>query len=308
MQIAKRVYALAQQQNDPGLMLGAQRALAGTFYYMGEFESARQHAMRAIQIWHSGGVPSPVEEVHSPAVVSMVYKALCDWHFGEIASCQATMARAIALAKELNDTHALGATLYFAAALGHLERNPAEVERLASDAMELSARHRFAFWLAGGTILRGWARSASGDIAEGIARIDDGLRAYRATGVILTMPYLLTLKAEALHLAGRTGEALEAIREAEGLVERFEERWWYAELHRLRGIFLAALGAEEAQIQASFCEAIRTAKQQKSVSLTKRAEATYAEYSSRRGSKPPILTLSEDLSSRLPRHSPDEES
>ena len=88
----------------------------------------------------------------------------------------------------------------------------------------------------------------------------------------------LALKAEALHLADRTSEALEAIREAEGFVETFEVRWWSAELHRLRGVFLAALGADEAQIEASFCEAIRIAKQQKSVSLEKRAEATYAEY------------------------------
>jgi hypothetical protein len=57
-----------------------------------------------------------------------------------------------------------------------------------------------------------------------------------------------------------------------------EERWWCAELHRLRGVFLAAMGADEAQIEASFCAAISTAKQQKSISLEKRAEGTYAEY------------------------------
>jgi hypothetical protein len=38
------------------------------------------------------------------------------------------------------------------------------------------------------------------------------------------------------------------------------------------------MGAEEMQIEASFREAIRIAKEQKSVSLEKRAEATYAEY------------------------------
>ena len=95
---------------------------------------------------------------------------------------------------------------------------------------------------------------------------------------MLDMPYLLALKAEALHLADRTSEALEAIKEAEALVERFEERCWCAELHRLRGVFLAAIGADETQIEASFCAAIRIAKEQKSISLEKRAEATYAEY------------------------------
>ena len=81
-----------------------------------------------------------------------------------------------------------------------------------------------------------------------------------------------------MYLANRTSEALEAIEEAEALVERSEERWCCAELHRLRGVFLAALGADETQIEASFSEAIRIAKEQKSVSLEKRAEGTYAEY------------------------------
>jgi hypothetical protein len=43
-------------------------------------------------------------------------------------------------------------------------------------------------------------------------------------------------------------------------------------------VFLAAIGGEESQIEVSFCEAIIIAKEQKSVSLEKRAEATYAEY------------------------------
>jgi len=76
----------------------------------------------------------------------------------------------------------------------------------------------------------------------------------------------------------RTSEALAAVTEAKALVERFEERCWCAELHRLRGVFLAAIGADEAQIEAAFGEAIGIAKEQKSVSLAKRGEATYAEY------------------------------
>jgi predicted ATPase len=149
---------------------------------------------------------------------------------------------------------------------------------LGSDLIELSTRHNFAFWLAGGEIFAGWARSASGSTEEGIARIEDGIRDLRATGAMNFLPYHLGTKAEALHLADRTSQALEAIREAEALVARSGERKWCAELHRLKGVFLTALGADETQIEASFCAAIRIAKEQKSVSLEKRAEATYAEY------------------------------
>ena len=60
MQIAERVYSLAQEQNDAALMIGAYRALAVTLYFLGDFESARQYAMRGVQIWRSGGVQSQV--------------------------------------------------------------------------------------------------------------------------------------------------------------------------------------------------------------------------------------------------------
>jgi hypothetical protein len=66
-----------------------------------------------------------------------------------------------------------------------------------------------------------------------------------------------TLKAEALHLADRTSDALEAIIEVEALIESFENRYWCAELHRLKGVFFATLGADEARIEASFRAAIK---------------------------------------------------
>ena len=53
MQIAKRVYSLAKEQNDPALMIGAYGALAVTLYFLGDFETARQYAMRGVQIWRS---------------------------------------------------------------------------------------------------------------------------------------------------------------------------------------------------------------------------------------------------------------
>ena len=152
------------------------------------------------------------------------------------------------------------------------------MERLASEVIELSTRHHYAQWLAIGSILHGWARSAFGDATEGVSWIEGGIADYRATGALRGLPFVLALKAEALYLGNRIFEALEAIMEAEGLAERFEERLWRAELHRLRGVLLTAMGADEVEIEASFCAAIKTAKEQKSVALEKRAEATYAEY------------------------------
>jgi hypothetical protein len=203
--------------------------------------------------------------------------------FGEIASCRSTMEEAILVAKQLNETHGLGVALFFATGLGYIEHNPADVERFASDLIELSTRQNILHFRALGTALLGWARSASGRTAEGISWIQDGIEELRVNGMLFNMLSLLALKAEALHLADRSLEALENIKQA--LVEASEARWWSAELYRLRGVFLATLNADDTQIEASFSAAVRTAKQQKSISLEKRAEATYAEYLRQKASR-----------------------
>ena len=242
MQVAKQLYSLSKVQNDSAQMIAAYRALAGTHHFLGDFESARKYAMSGIEIWRSGSVQAHKEDLDASAVVCLCYKALSEWHFGEIFSAHANMAEAISLAKELNDSHALAGALHFAAILRQLERNTAEVERLVSELIELSTRYNFALWLAGGKIFGGWARSVSGNTAEGVAWIEDGIREYRAAGSMLRMPYYLALKAEALYLANHASDALERIQEAEGVVERFEERGSCAELHRLRGVFLSTIG------------------------------------------------------------------
>jgi tetratricopeptide (TPR) repeat protein len=278
LQIAERIHLLAREQNDAALMIEAYRALAVTLYYSGDYETAQQYATRAVQIWRSGNVQSHTEGPQAPVFVCLCYLTGCEWHFGEIASCQATIAEAISIAKELNDMNALAIALAWAAGMAANERNPAEVDRFTSDLIELSTRDNFVFWLAIGTAWRGWARSASGNTAEGIPWIEQGIRDYRATGAVLSLPQFLGLKGEALYLADRTSEALEAINEAEAVAERIELRGLFSRLHRLRGVFLAAMGAERAQIEASLCEAIRIAREQKSISMAKRAEGTHAEY------------------------------
>jgi predicted ATPase len=278
IEAAKQVYSVAHEQNDVALMTGAYNALACTTYCLGDFEKARQYATRGAQIWRSAIVQSPVQEVDAPVVSCLFHKSLSEWHLQEMTSCHEAMAEAISLAKELNDMGALANAIYNSGVLAHFERDVSQAERSTSDVIELSTRHNLPFWLTIGSILRGWVRSVSGDTVKGISWIEQGIEDYRAPGSMLGLPYFLALKAEALFVANRTSEALEAVEEAEAVAERFEVRWWCAELHRLRGVFLAALGAGETQIEAAFCEGIRIAKEQKSISLARRAEATYAEY------------------------------
>jgi predicted ATPase len=278
LHIAERIHSLAEKQHDAEQMIGACSSLAAALYFLGDFENARRRATHGIEIWRSGTEKSQVEEAYAPAVVCLCYEGLCRWHSGEVAFCHQPMEEAIALAKAINDMHALVHVLYWAGHLAYFEDNPAEVERLASDLMERSTRQHFATWQPHARILRGWVRSASGDLTLGISWIEQGIEDYRATGAVLATPYFLSLKARALHLAGRTSEALELIEEAKAVIERSEARMWSAELYRLSGMFLAAMGADATRIEASFCAAIKTAHDQKSISLAECTERTYEGY------------------------------
>jgi predicted ATPase len=265
-------------------MTGAYNALACTTYCLGDFEKARQYAIHGAQIWRSAVIRSPVQEVDAPVVSCLVHKSLSEWHLQEIASCHEAMEEAISLAKELNDKAALANAIFNAGILAHFEGDVSQAERSASEVIELSTRHNLPFWLTIGSILRGWVRSVSGEPLEGISWIEQGIEEYRAPGSTLGLPYFLALKAEALFAANRSSEALVAVEEAEAVAQKCEARSWSAELHRLRAVFLTALGDDESKIEASFCEAIRIARWQKSLSLEKRAEGTHAEYRAQKAS------------------------
>jgi hypothetical protein len=74
---------------------------------------------------------------------------------------------------------------------------------------------------------------------------DRELSNYRAFGSTLGLPFFLALKAEALFAANRSSEALEAVEEAQAVAQQCEVHSSSAKLHRLRGVFLTAIGGSE---------------------------------------------------------------
>ena len=91
------------------------------------------------------------------------------------------------------------------------------LQHFASDLIELATRQNIAQFLAGGEVFRGWARGISGNITEGLAWIEEGIKNWMSTGARLAVPYYLTLKAEVLYLAHHTSEALQTITESENI-------------------------------------------------------------------------------------------
>jgi hypothetical protein len=76
------------------------------------------------------------------------------------------------------------------------------VDCLATDLIELSTRHNFVYFLAVGAIDSGWARSASGDPAEGIARIEQGNKRLSSNRCVRGLSYYLSLKGRNITSSG----------------------------------------------------------------------------------------------------------
>ena len=99
----------------------------------------------------------------------------------------------------------------------------------------LCTEQGFAFYLAMGTILRGWALTVQGQGEEGIAQMRQGLAAWRATGAELFRPHLLALLAEAYGKVGQAEEGLSVLGEALAAAHKSGKRFYEAELYRLKG-------------------------------------------------------------------------
>jgi predicted ATPase len=141
-----------------------------------------------------------------------------------------------------------------------------ETQETAEGAIALCAEHGFAALLALATILRGWAVAEQGRHEEGIAQIQEGLAAYRATGSENLRPYSLTLLAEACMEAGRLDEGLTALTPTLG-----------AEMHRLKGeLLLRQDSSNAAEARNCFQRAVEMSRKQSAKSLELRATMSLA--------------------------------
>jgi predicted ATPase len=126
----------------------------------------------------------------------------------------------------------------------------------------------------------------SGHGEEGKTQIQQGLAAYRATGVTRDRPYHLALLAEASAEVGQTAEGLEALAEALATLAKSRVRWWEAELHRLRGeLLLQHAVAPPEEAEACFQQALDIARRQQAKSLELRAATSLSRLWQRQGKR-----------------------
>jgi predicted ATPase len=126
----------------------------------------------------------------------------------------------------------------------------------------------------GGMFFSGWATADGGELEQGVALMEQGLALYSAVRHVNT-PYMLAVLASANADLGKPGEALELLKDAFAATEISGERWWQAELHRLRGRLLVARGQHD-ESEACFRRAIEVSSGQSARLLELRAATSLA--------------------------------
>jgi predicted ATPase len=271
-ELVDQLWQLARSAQESALLSVAHRAMATTFHFQGQFVLAQEHEVQGIALYH------PEEHAslallygEHPAVVCQCFAAHDLWYLGYPDRALVSIQDALTLAQQLAHPFMLAHTLDFSAWL-HLYRREGQLTREQAEAdIALATEHKIAFFLAHGTIFRGWVLVEQGRRTEGIAQICQGLAAYRATGAECERPYLLALLAEAYGKVGQPEEGLLVLEEALADVRK-GWRCCEAELYRLKGELLLEVSAEsKAEAEACFRQALDIARHQQARSIELRA-------------------------------------
>jgi predicted ATPase len=143
---------------------------------------------------------------------------------------------ALTLARELSHPYSLAYALTSGAAWLHqFRREWQTAQEWAEVVIALCTEQGFPLWLAWGTILRGWALTEQGQVGEGITQMHQGLTAHQTMGAALTRPHFLGLLTEVYGKVGQAEDGLTTLAEALMVMDKSGERFYEAELYRLKG-------------------------------------------------------------------------
>ena len=275
LELADRLFALAQNAQDQAQLLQARLALAITSLCLGDPAATREHMEQGVALYdpkrHSSHTYLYGQD---PRVGSLAFGAVALWLLGYPDQAVHRSREAVALARESGQPSSLALALHFAAMLRQYRREGPAVQECAEGTAAIATEHRLSFWLANGLVMRGWALAEQGAWACGIAQLRQGLTAWVATNGEAHRTYYLALLADALGRGGQIEEGLSVLAEALALTNSTGEGYHRAELHRLQGEFLLRQQSAEVacrEAEACFRRALTIARGQQARSLELRA-------------------------------------
>jgi predicted ATPase/class 3 adenylate cyclase len=281
--IAAQILSLAQQQADTGHILLGHRLMGYNFIVMGEFQSAYVHLEQAMTLYNPEQHRSMAFRYgQDTGITAQVLLALALVHLGYPDQALENSRQAVSAAHKLNHANTLGYVLAHASLVYQLCRDVDSVTTSVQALVLLCQQHSLPLWLGVASSMEGWVMLDRGQLATGVARIRQALVDLQATGSRLFLPQLSVWLAEGYAALGQMTEALNAIAEALAFVRETDERWWEAEIYRLKGeLLLKDEGGtlrvkDDESAEACFLKAIEVARRQAAKSLELRATVSLA--------------------------------
>ena len=271
-EFAKQLLDLAEQKQDPALLVGSCQALGQTLFQLGDLIAARRTVEQGIALFDPARHRLSNWPGGQAGEQCYLYGAFALWMLGYPDQAIRRDEDALAMANDLSIPANLINTLVFVAAVHVLRRDLSAARQRAEAAMEMSAEQGTPWFLAYGTVLRGWARAALNQGEDSIAEIQQGIAAYRATGSQTWLPFFLALQAETYAWFERIDDGLASVAEGLAIADKTEERCWQAELIRIKGnLLLAASSNSPGEVESCFLRALDTARREQAKSWELRA-------------------------------------
>ncbi len=290
--VAQRLAERCAREVEPtsDLDVAVCNARGATALWRGELTNSRQHLERSAAL-HDPGLhaSSVLYDATNPGVACLAHLAWVLWALGFPDRALERSRAAIALARQLEHAYSLSYALTFGATLHVFRCEPGIALEHADEALGLAGEHDFPFWQAMGSTLRGWALAVSARNRDGLSLMRQGLSAFELLGVNAGRTALLALLAEACDACGEPGEGLLVLQDAEAMADHSGERFYSAEILRVRGeLLLRKDCGRTADCERLFREAMKVARRQEARSWELRAAISLArlrrrEHRSQRG-------------------------
>jgi DNA-binding SARP family transcriptional activator/predicted ATPase len=274
LELYERALTIAEVLEDPLLVPITHLGLGFVLTNRGEFASALSHLEHVIGFYDPKQHRSLAFLVGQDIGASAnAWAAWAQWFLGCPDRALKHSREALALAEASEHPFSICFAQFIAGAMFHLLRRQYGTAREHLRMVQsLAEEEGFPMFQAGSAILDGWLLADQGQLAAGIAEMHEGLLAWKGTGTESNVAYYLGLLAEACGRAGEVREGAQLVTQALDIVDRSGERFYEAELYRLRGQLLAQGGtANNDKVEACYQRAIEVARGQGSKWLELRA-------------------------------------
>jgi DNA-binding SARP family transcriptional activator len=209
-------------------------------------------------------------------VIARAWQSHALWCLGRPDTALERASHALRLARQLGQPFSQAIAATYLALLQQLRADPQAFREQAKEALDLATRFKATYYRAWAAILVAYAETLGRAEANELARLRGTIEAFKETGARIRLPYYLALLADAQLRAGQAEAGLEVVEEGLARGRDTNERWWDAELHRLRAELLLRGGAEAAEAEAALGRALEIARGQQAKSLELRAARALA--------------------------------